>query len=320
MRLDIVLNRAALVALACLIGLIIIFTFKLPHGYWVIWTIMIIYSVFLPGAVYNRIGQRVAGTIAGLLIAFFVVQLVQPHYQLIYGFIALLFFVFIMMITNYAYAVIIISILIVMLEDYLHVPSSAMQIIADRLIGTVIGAAIVFTIELLFYKHLHFHRKMLEQKLQEFCRNYSRHIDSLIGFLKDNNQQYLPYEWMSAVVRTRLEIDNYLKDALLRSKKNEQDYEKKQQLLYDFRNDMAQLSFLVQNYFDKLDMNEKIKEQFINDLYVIRQELTLSEAPINMTQLHAYSIEPQLPEEKEAFKLLQNIYNHAKSIRQLTSA
>ena len=316
MRLDIVLDRAALVALACLIGLVINLTFRVPHGYWIVWTIMIIYSVFLPGAVYNRIGQRVAGTVAGLLIAFFVTQLIKLDYQLVYAFVVLIFLIVLLMTINYAYAVIFITILIVLISDIQNPVGGDQQIIVDRLVCTLIGAGIVLAIESCFYKYLQFYRKMLEQKIQQFCHNYSRHIDSLINFLQDRTRRYLPDTWIAAVQQTSSEIDSYLGDARLRNKKNKQTYENIQEWLHQFRTDMAKLSFLVQNFFGNSNMNETTREQFIHDLSLIQQELTQSDHPVKFTDLYASSVEPDIPQEHEAFQLLQNIYRYSRTIRE----
>jgi len=288
MRSDIVLNRAAQIALACVIGLLIITFFRLPKGYWVIWTIMIIYSVFMPGAVYFRIGQRVIGTLIGLILAFFIIQVIQYNYWLIY-FMALLFFALnFSMGVNYAYGVIFVSVVVVLSSDYLLDSSGATQVLLDRMIGTIIGALVVLFVELVFYKITKISEKLIRYKLEEFCSHYAAYIDMLIETIQSNQQnERLSYQSMVDVLKSRAEIESYINDEFMANRRNIDKYKDLILAINHFRNQIAKISFMVQNLKDEIFVNQQSIKNFIDELNSIKNILNLSDISTS-SQMNQY--------------------------------
>ena len=274
MRPDIVLNRAAQIALACVIGLLVITFLNLPKGYWVVWTIMIIYCVFMPGAVYCRVGERVIGTFVGVIVAFFVVKLIQVDYELVYLLAILFFFLNFSMGVSYAYGVIFVTVIVVLSEDYLMVSAGASQVVFDRLVGTAVGALIVLAVEIFFYKISKTSEKMIHYKLEEFCEHYARYIDVLIATLEnDNKQERLNYQGMINVLKSRAEVEKYLNDEFVKSKKNLLKYNHLVCAIKNFRNKITKITFMIQNLKSDMFPDEDSVNKLVSELKLIQTVL-----------------------------------------------
>lgn len=118
--------------------------FNLPNAYWIPISALAIMQGVSHYHVWQRTAQRIIGTMAGLILAYFIIEFtsINPLYAVL-SIIALQWFIELLVVRNYALAVIFITPMTILLADNaaLHaVPTS--ELISSRLMDIIIGSLI----------------------------------------------------------------------------------------------------------------------------------------------------------------------------------
>jgi len=131
----------------------------IPHGYWILLTVGVIYIGTNQGIVLQRANRRVLGTILGLLFAFLFVRMFMYHdYRWGYTLPVAWFFMFYLMYVTGNYAIMVacltvfVCVLMAMLTPVYN-NFDLWETLFCRILNTVIGALIVVVTELTIFTH-----------------------------------------------------------------------------------------------------------------------------------------------------------------------
>lgn len=145
-------RRAAQSALACVIALVIVLIYRLPHGYWTLVTIIVLTQPNV-GASISKGVLRIIGTVAGAAVGVLLLQLVQQPVP----FVALLSFVIVVSsycgagrVAPYAFAIFGITTIIVAMSGFLD-PTVGVSIAVQRSAEVAIGIVVALFVTMVVW-------------------------------------------------------------------------------------------------------------------------------------------------------------------------
>ena len=180
-----VLQEAFRVALAATLGAFLWKAAHLPHGYWVLMTIAILFSGINQGHVLQKSGDRILGTVLGLFLAyFFVKDFMFPNY--LWGYTGFLFFFlmfYLYLLTgNYAIMVTILTLfagIILSVFAGSHADFFLFGTLFNRFLCTALAVAIVIFAELSIFPNAKRSAHELERTLSSLFHDLSESVEVL---------------------------------------------------------------------------------------------------------------------------------------------
>lgn len=175
------LYRCIRISLALTTAMAIWLIFNIDRGYWIPMTLIIIYAPFEPGLVNNRIHQRLAGTVLGLLFGLLIVKFfsIHPGLMMLTPFLLLIAIYF--SIIHYFYAAIFITIGVMILFSIIPTGNlSAENFMIARLADTSVACGICFIAETLF-RPLNMIRHSIYSSFDDIFDAYPKHLKHVLA-------------------------------------------------------------------------------------------------------------------------------------------
>ena len=188
------LYRSIRITLALVLAIAIWLLFDLERGYWIAMTLMLIYMPFEPGAVSNRIGFRLKGTIVGLLLGFLLVALLSVNSVFLLGIPLIVLLALYFSLSNYYYATVFITMGVMVVFANLETRGmSAASFMFARLIDTFIACIICLSAEFLF-KPKRLIALSMASTLEAIFKSYAGHYLLMEKAFKQNEYHQISLE------------------------------------------------------------------------------------------------------------------------------
>ncbi|WP_341528124.1 FUSC family protein [Nostoc sp. UHCC 0302] len=165
-----IFRHALRIGVTLALGVTIYSITKLPMGYWVTLTILLVLKPNF-GATFQRFFQRVGGTIFGVVLAAVLAATITSKSVLEIIIVLTVFFGISLISINYGYAVVFLSIFVLLITDIAH--PIGWQFSGLRVLNTLIGAGLAFGSHYLMWPN--WERQHLPNQLAtalQQCRNY----------------------------------------------------------------------------------------------------------------------------------------------------
>ncbi|HJO92588.1 MAG TPA: FUSC family protein [Victivallales bacterium] len=271
------LQHAFCVALAFTVACIICFSFKLLpfHGYWLPMTVLLMFAAPIHGSIKKRSSDRIIGTVAGVMLSFFVVNIffyldyrwtyLLPVFNL---FVSYIYF----MSGNYAVAAIFITTLVP--TSYVVEYGDSYKFdntLAFRLFLTALGITIAYICEMTIYKKA----SLSTRNAKYHSRNYFKTISEVISLTSDcfisrkTNMKNIIAK-IKLMIRTVSSIENIFVNIRYESDNKTDNNSILIQILYTINKIDCSLrrimSLILNNKFDNTVIPKKEFEFLVNEI------------------------------------------------------
>lgn len=136
------------VAIGLCIGVFAFKFFNIDHGHWIPLTMIIVIQPYY-GATRKKGIERIAGTVAGILVGGIIMLLPLPHYVFVALLVVISFFVAYFLRNNYKVGVFFVTIMMVVMMQISQ--QASWELIGWRIISTLIGAALALLASYAFW-------------------------------------------------------------------------------------------------------------------------------------------------------------------------
>ena len=180
------IKRFLQISLVITFGCWIWLYFHVDKGYWIPFTISLIYGVMDEGAVSVRMKDRIVGTLYGLLLSQVLIYFCAAHSIFAYPFYYLLLFCIFLTLRNYLIAVTFISMTVMWSNTFIS-PSeeNVLHLSYARMINTLIAGVLCYASEFIFRTYRHT-EKLIYQYAKCLHVQYVDYVGDCFGHVISN--------------------------------------------------------------------------------------------------------------------------------------
>lgn len=212
-------QEALCVALALSIAAAVGFSFNTEHSYWIPMTVGLIFAVPVRGMILQRAFHRTVGTLIGLMFSFLYIKTMMfSDYRWAYLLpLILLLINYLFMVTNvYAFAVIVITLLVPLLDTVMGTPDFSIDLVlAKRFEFTIIAVVIALLCEFFIHKNASISSRRFKMNTRNHFHSIGEILDScldcFIGKNRMSRELLLTLKKSVATLSSTEAIYSYLK-------------------------------------------------------------------------------------------------------------